>query len=74
MEALNYVASTCQQVVCVGAGFDSRPWRLSAETTRWFEIDVPEVIAEKRRILTSANASLSNKVVLIKERETNVLY
>ena len=52
----------CQQVVNVGAGFDSRPWRLPLGATRWFEVDLKKVITEKQRRLDLAGASTSLQV------------
>jgi len=35
-------------IVCLGAGFDTRPYRLPIPPTRrWIEVDFPEVIAQK---------------------------
>jgi len=58
-ERVGMTESTCQQVVILGSGFDSRPWRLSLGATRWFEVDLKEVILEKQRLLHSAKASTS---------------
>jgi methyltransferase (TIGR00027 family) len=40
-----------RQVVILGAGFDSRTYRFQHLPVRWFEIDIPELIIEKERIL-----------------------
>lgn len=37
------------QVVTVGAGYDSRPWRLRHDGVRFFELDHPATQADKRR-------------------------
>ena len=37
------------QVVIVGAGYDSRAWRLAGEGVHFFEVDHPATQAEKRR-------------------------
>lgn len=68
--------STCQQVVMLGSGFDSRPWRLSLGATRWFEVDLKEVITEKQRLLKTANASVAlevEKVDILKAGQTFVV-
>jgi methyltransferase (TIGR00027 family) len=39
-------------VVSLGCGFDTRYWRVSEEPWRYVEIDLPEVIAAKRKVLT----------------------
>eukprot|EP00210_Caulerpa_lentillifera_P000748 g723.t2 len=49
----------CQQVVEVGSGFDSRPWRLPISSVRWFEVDSKELLKNKIHLLQSANASFS---------------
>jgi methyltransferase (TIGR00027 family) len=49
-----------RQVVVLGAGLDTRPWRLAAlpRGVRWFEVDLPEVAAAKRELLASLGAAL----------------
>lgn len=37
------------QVVTIGAGYDSRPWRLRADGVRFFELDHPATQTDKRR-------------------------
>lgn len=45
------------QVVLLGAGFDTRAFRLSLpERLRWFEIDRPDLIGEKERVLNDMGA------------------
>jgi methyltransferase (TIGR00027 family) len=42
-------------VVCLGAGFDTRPYRLPLPPTlRWIEADLPAVVARKRKHLAGA--------------------
>jgi len=53
---------SCQQVVALGAGFDTRPWRLPLGTTRWFEMDFKELVEEKKRLLKLADAALVPQV------------
>jgi methyltransferase (TIGR00027 family) len=43
------MTSAIAQVVTVGAGYDSRPWRLGAVGTTFFEVDHPATQADKRR-------------------------
>jgi methyltransferase (TIGR00027 family) len=37
------------QVVIVGAGYDTRAWRLRREGVRFFEVDHPATLGDKRR-------------------------
>jgi methyltransferase (TIGR00027 family) len=39
------------QVVLLGAGYDGRALRFGGGTARWFEVDLPETLADKRRRL-----------------------
>lgn len=41
------------QVVVLGAGMDTRPYRLDLPNTHWFEVDTDEVISLKEQILAS---------------------
>ena len=46
-------------IVCLGAGLDTRPYRLPVPPSRlWVEVDFPEVIARKRRSLGKYKAKL----------------
>lgn len=48
-----------RQVVVLGSGMDSRPWRLPLPPgTRWWEVDRPEVLAVKRRAVRKAGAEV----------------
>lgn len=48
-----------RQVIVLGAGMDSRPWRLPLPpNVSWFEIDQSEVVAEKKRALMLAGAEV----------------
>jgi O-methyltransferase involved in polyketide biosynthesis len=38
-------------VINLGCGFDTRFWRITSENCRYFELDLPEVVALKREIL-----------------------
>ncbi|BDA46207.1 Putative S-adenosyl-L-methionine-dependent methyltransferase [Coccomyxa sp. Obi] len=49
-----------RQVVLLGAGMDTRAWRLELpEGISWFEIDRADVLNAKRKVLTKAQASFS---------------
>lgn len=51
--------ATPQQVVMLGAGMDSRPWRLPLPPgVRWFEIDRVDVLNAKCKALAKAGAAL----------------
>ena len=41
------------QVVVLGAGMDSRPYRLVLPEIEWYEADMPHIIEEKEKILTA---------------------
>jgi methyltransferase (TIGR00027 family) len=43
------LAGGIDQVVVVGAGYDSRPWRLRRDGVRFFEVDHPATQRDKRR-------------------------
>ena len=43
------LAAGLRQVVIVGAGYDSRAWRLSEPAARWFEADHPATQRDKQR-------------------------
>jgi O-methyltransferase involved in polyketide biosynthesis len=46
------------QVVMLGAGMDTRPWRLALPPgTRWFELDRQDVLAAKQRAMAAAGAA-----------------
>ena len=46
---LEAIASGIDQVVVVGAGYDTRAWRLDGPGLRWFEVDHPATQAVKRQ-------------------------
>jgi methyltransferase (TIGR00027 family) len=48
------------QVVLLGAGYDGRALRFGGGPARWFEVDRPETMADKRRRLDSLGASVDN--------------
>jgi methyltransferase (TIGR00027 family) len=55
------VGAEIKQVVLLGAGFDSRAWRLPAlADTRVFEVDHPATSAEKRRRLVRLGADFAH--------------
>jgi len=48
------VRHECDTVVNLAAGFDARPFRLKLpQTLRWIEVDLPELLREKERMLRS---------------------
>ena len=48
------------QVVLLGAGYDGRALRFGGGSVRWFEVDHPETLADKRRRLDSLDLSVDN--------------
>jgi len=53
-----------RQVVVLAAGMDARAYRLSwPRDTRWFEIDQPEMIEAKARVLATAKPSCSRVAI-----------
>jgi methyltransferase (TIGR00027 family) len=38
-----------EQIILLGAGYDGRPFRFGGGAVRWFEVDRPAVLADKRR-------------------------
>ena len=48
-QVLRALSSGIDQVAVVGAGYDSRPWRLSSSGVQFFELDHPATQAEKVR-------------------------
>lgn len=50
----------CRQVVMLGAGMDTRPWRLPLDPQlSWFEVDKADVLAAKQRALQEAGAGFT---------------
>lgn len=55
------------QVIEVGSGFDSRPWRLEfVEGLQWYEVDHHAIVESKKRILGKHKAALTAKVMCFK--------
>ena len=53
------LAGPPRQVVAIGSGFDTRPWRMAMPPmTKWLEIDTKEVVDAKVRRLKACNAEL----------------
>lgn len=51
------------QVVVLGSGLDSRPWRLEPlDEVSWYEVDQHEVLRTRVAILKSAKAALTPQV------------
>lgn len=52
------------QVVCLGAGMDTRPWRLDSDADiKWFDVDFAEVLDLKRRLLVQAGAQVCESMI-----------
>ncbi|MFC4244192.1 class I SAM-dependent methyltransferase [Gryllotalpicola reticulitermitis] len=58
-QVLNAIAGGITQVVICGAGFDDRALRFRTPGLRFFDLDLPEVSAEKARRLRSGGADTS---------------
>ena len=56
-----------QQVVNIGAGLDSRPYRFGKQmpTVRFFEVDLPVAVARKKELVAAALGRLPETVVYI---------
>ena len=55
-----------EQVVCLGAGFDTRAYRMpGVEATRFFELDLPEPQSLKREYLQKRLGSLPAHVIFV---------
>ncbi len=48
------------QVVLLGAGYDGRALRFGGGSTRWFEVDLPATLADKRRRLDDLGGPAAN--------------
>lgn len=48
-EVVDAIGAGVGQIVTVGAGYDSRPWRFGADGVRFFEVDHPATQQDKRR-------------------------
>ena len=56
----------CRQVVLLGAGFDTRAFRLSwPPGTRCFEVDTPDVLGPKDEVLATAHAAPACERVVV---------
>lgn len=52
------IESGCRQVVLIGAGLDTRPYRMRlAADIRWYEVDLPELFAFKEPLLAAVDAT-----------------
>jgi len=47
-----------RQVVLLGAGMDTRAWRLPLDGVRWYEVDVESVLDIKKQLLSGMGAHL----------------
>ena len=52
------------QVVVLGAGMDTRPYRLDLPKVKWFEVDVPDMSNYKKEKIEMVPAGLKNYAVL----------
>lgn len=60
------------QVVMLGAGMDTRPWRLPLPPhLKWFELDRSDVLAAKRAALRDAGASFKPANAAQSPQDTN---
>ncbi len=50
-EVAHALGQGVEQIVLLGAGYDGRALRFGGKTTTWFEVDLPELLADKRRRL-----------------------
>jgi methyltransferase (TIGR00027 family) len=48
------------QIVLLGAGYDGRSLRFGGGPARWFEVDLPETLADKRRRLEALGVRPAN--------------
>jgi methyltransferase (TIGR00027 family) len=53
-----------RQVVMVGAGLDFRPWKMP-EDIYWFELDLPEMIQERSRVIESLQLPQRNRFPVV---------
>lgn len=59
------LAEDAEQIVVLGAGFDTRAYRIDRPDVVVFEVDHPDTQADKRRALASAGVSLPANVRLV---------
>lgn len=60
--ALAIGSESAAQVVLLGSGMDSRPWRLEGvSNANWFEVDRADVLRVKASVLSRAGASFSRE-------------
>jgi methyltransferase (TIGR00027 family) len=52
------------QIVLLGAGYDGRSFRFGGGTVRWFEVDRPAVLADKRRRLDALGLAATGAVAV----------
>jgi methyltransferase (TIGR00027 family) len=52
------------QVVLLGAGYDGRALRFGGGPTRWFEVDLPATLADKRRRLAAVGVATDHVTYL----------
>lgn len=76
----DYVVSTVKsgnaprQVVLLGAGMDSRAWRMKLPAgLRWFEVDRQDVLESKEMLLSSAGAEIEPTSPMLRSQSVNAL-
>jgi methyltransferase (TIGR00027 family) len=52
-EVARAVGGGADQIVLLGPGYDGRPLRFAGGSTRWFDVDRPETLADTRRRLAT---------------------
>lgn len=64
IEAACSSPSNIAQVVVIGAGMDTRAYRLQLPHVKWFEVDMPEVISLKEDLLSTVPDHLKSVLAL----------
>ena len=52
------------QIILIGAGYDGRPFRFGGGAVRWFEVDRPAVLADKRRRVDALGLAATGSVAV----------
>lgn len=73
-DLVEHLVPSVEQVVILGAGYDTRPYRLhSLSTCRVFEVDHPDTQAVKRSVLRRADTAIVNVAFVPVDFETDDL-
>jgi methyltransferase (TIGR00027 family) len=59
------LAAGCEQVVVVGAGYDGRSLRYATPSVRWFELDHPATLADKRSRLRRLGVAIHRSAAVM---------